>query len=205
MIFPEQFIPLAEETDLIIAIGTWVLRETCRQGRQWLDEGVPALTLSVNVSPHQFRRQDINALVAKVLSETGYPAEYFALEITESGLMENQDKAMGILNDLRVQGIRLVIDDFGTGYSSLAYLKYFPLDVLKIDKNFIDDIPFLQGDTEITATIIAMAHTLGFKVSAEGVETHEQLAFLQAKGCDSYQGYLSGQALSADAFAKLLR
>jgi diguanylate cyclase (GGDEF)-like protein len=205
LIFPEQFIPIAEETDLIIAIGTWVLRETCRQGRQWLDEGVPALTLSVNVSPHQFRRQDINALVAKVLSETGYPAEYLALEITESGLMENQDKAMGILNDLRVQGIRLVIDDFGTGYSSLAYLKYFPLDVLKIDKNFIDDIPFLQGDTEITATIIAMAHTLGFKVSAEGVETHEQLAFLQAKGCDSYQGYLSGQALSADAFAKLLR
>ena len=205
LIFPEQFIPIAEETDLIIAIGTWVLRETCRQGRQWLDEGLPALTLSVNVSPHQFRRQDINALVAKVLSETGYPAEYLALEITESGLMENQDKAMGILNDLRVQGIRLAIDDFGTGYSSLAYLKYFPLDVLKIDKNFIDDIPFLQGDTEITATIIAMAHTLGFKVSAEGVETHEQLAFLQAKGCDSYQGYLSGQALSADAFAKLLR
>jgi len=205
LIFPEQFIPLAEETDLIIAIGTWVLRETCRQGRQWLDEGLPALTLSVNVSPHQFRRQDINALVLKVLSETGYPAEYLALEITESGLMENQDKAMGILNDLRVQGIRLAIDDFGTGYSSLAYLKYFPLDVLKIDKNFIDDIPFLQGDTEITATIIAMAHTLGFKVSAEGVETHEQLAFLQAKGCDSYQGYLSGQALSADAFAKLLR
>lgn len=205
LIFPEQFIPIAEETDLIIAIGTWVLRETCRQGRQWLDEGVPALTLSVNVSPHQFRRQDINALVAKVLSETGYPAEYLALEITESGLMENQDKAMGILNDLRVQGIRLVIDDFGTGYSSLAYLKYFPLDVLKIDKNFIDDIPFLQGDTEITATIIAMAHTLGFKVSAEGVETLEQLAFLQAKGCDSYQGYLSGQALSADVFAKLLR
>ena len=205
LIFPEQFIPIAEETDLIIAIGAWVLRETCRQGRQWLDEGLPALTLSVNVSPHQFRRQDINALVAKVLSETGYPAEYLALEITESGLMENQDKAMGILNDLRVQGIRLAIDDFGTGYSSLAYLKYFPLDVLKIDKNFIDDIPFLQGDTEITATIIAMAHTLGFKVSAEGVETHEQLAFLQAKGCDSYQGYLSGQALSADAFAKLLR
>ena len=205
LIFPGHFIPIAEETDLIIAIGAWVLRETCRQGRQWLDEGLPPLTLSVNVSPHQFRRQDINALVATVLSETGYPAEYLALEITESGLMENQDKAMAILNDLRAQGIRLAIDDFGTGYSSLAYLKYFPLDVLKIDKNFIDDIPFLQGDMEITATIIAMAHTLGFKVSAEGVETPEQLAFLQAKGCDSYQGYLNSQALPAEAFAELLR
>ena len=205
LIFPGHFIPIAEETDLIIVIGAWVLRETCRQGQQWLDEGLPALTLSVNVSPHQFRRQDINALVATVLSETGYPAGHLALEITESGLMENQDKAMAILNGLRAQGIRLAIDDFGTGYSSLAYLKYFPLDVLKIDKNFIDDIPFLQGDMEITATIIAMAHTLGFKVSAEGVETPEQLAFLQAKGCDSYQGYLSSRALPAEAFAELLR
>ena len=112
---------------------------------------------------------------------------------------------MAILNDLRVQGIRLAIDDFGTGYSSLVYLKYFPLDVLKIDKNFIDDIPFLQGDMEITATIIAMAHTLGFKVSAEGVETPEQLTFLKANGCDSYQGYLYSRALPAEAFAGLLR
>lgn len=205
LIFPGQFIPIAEETDLIIDIGDWVLRETCRQGRQWLDEDLPALTLSVNVSPHQFRRRDINALVATVLSETGFPAEQLALEITESGLMENQDKAMAILNDLRAKGIRLAIDDFGTGYSSLAYLKYFPLDVLKIDKNFIDDIPYLQGDMEITATIIAMAHTLGFKVSAEGVETPEQLAFLQEKGCDSYQGYLNSQALPAEGFAELLR
>ncbi len=205
LIFPGHFIPLAEETDLILAIGAWVLRETCRQGRQWLDEGLPPLTLSVNVSPHQFRRQDINALVATVLGETGYPAEYLALEITESGLMENEDNAMTILNSLRAQGVRLAIDDFGTGYSSLVYLKYFPLDVLKIDKNFIDDIPFLQGDMEITATIIAMAHTLGFKVSAEGVETPEQLAFLQAKGCDSYQGYLKSRALPPEAFAELLR
>ena len=205
LVFPGHFISIAEETHLIIDIGAWVLRETCRQGQQWLNEGLPALTLSVNVSPHQFRRQDINALVATVLSETGYPAEHLALEITESGLMDNQDKAMAILNDLRAQGVRLAIDDFGTGYSSLAYLKYFPLDVLKIDKNFIDDIPFLQGDMEITATIIAMAHTLGFKVSAEGVETPEQLAFLQAKGCDSYQGYLSSRALPAEAFAELLR
>lgn len=205
LIFPGHFIPVAEESDLIIDIGAWVLRETCRQGKQWLDEGLPPLTLSINVSPHQFHRQDINALVTAVLSETGYPANRLKLEITESGLMENQDKAMTILNSLRAQGIRLAIDDFGTGYSSLAYLKYFPLDVLKIDKSFIDDIPFLQGDMEITATIIAMAHTLGFKVSAEGVETPEQLAFLQAKGCDSYQGHLYSRALVPEAFAELLR
>ena len=205
LIFPRHFIPIAEETNLISVIGAWVLRETCRQGQQWLDEGLPPLTLSVNVSPHQFRRQDINALVASVLSETGYPAGFLALEITESGLMENQDKAMAILNDLRAQGVRLAIDDFGTGYSSLAYLKSFPLDVLKIDKNFIDDIPFLQGDMEITATIIAMAHILGFKVSAEGVETPEQLAFLQMKGCDSFQGYLNSHALPAEAFAEFYR
>ncbi len=205
LIFPGHFIPIAEETGLILDIGDWILRETCRQGRQWLDEGLPALTLSVNVSPHQFRRKDINALVAAVLNETGYPAEWLALEITESGLMENQNKAMAILNDLRAQGIRLAIDDFGTGYSSLAYLKYFPLDVLKIDKSFIDDIPFLQGDMEITATIIAMAHTLGFKVSAEGVETTKQLAFLLEQGCDSYQGYLHSRAMPAEELAKLLR
>ena len=205
LIFPGQFIPIAEETGLILDIGDWILRETCRQGRQWLDEGLTALTLSGNVSPHQFRRKDINALVAAVLNETGYPAEWLALEITESGLMENQNKAMAILNDLRAQGVRLAIDDFGTGYSSLAYLKYFPLDVLKIDKSFIDDIPFLQGDMEITATIIAMAHNLGFKVSAEGVETTKQLAFLLEQGCDSYQGYLHSRAMPAEELAKLLQ
>ena len=205
LMLPEAFMPLAEETGLIAGIGAWVLRETCRQGRQWLAEGLPALTLSVNVSPYQFRRQDINGLVAEVLSETGYPARSLILEITESGLMEYQDHAMAILDSLRAQGVRLALDDFGTGYSSLAFLKYFPLELLKIDQHFIDRIPLLQGDMEITATIIAMAHTLGFKVSAEGVETPEQLAFLQAQGCDAYQGHLYSQALPADGFSELLR
>jgi EAL domain-containing protein (putative c-di-GMP-specific phosphodiesterase class I) len=134
-----------------------VLRETCSQGRQWLDAGLPPVTLAVNVSPHQFRRGDINTLVTTVLNETGFPPKQLELEITESGLMENQDKATGILTNLRNQGIRLAIDDFGTGYSSLAYLKRFPLDVLKIDKSFIDDIPHSKDDMEIAATIIAMA------------------------------------------------
>jgi diguanylate cyclase (GGDEF)-like protein/PAS domain S-box-containing protein len=205
LIPPIQFIPIAEETGLILAIGEWVLRETCRQGRQWLDAGLPSLTLAVNVSPHQFRRSDICDLVVTVLSETGFPANQLELEITESGLMDNQDNASTILNSLRAHGIRLAIDDFGTGYSSLAYLKHFPLDVLKIDKSFIDDIPFHQDDMEIAATIIAMGHILGFKVLAEGVETPEQLAFLRKKGCDMYQGYIKSRPVPAHEFAELLR
>lgn len=205
LFLPKYFIPIAEESSLITNISAWVFRETCRQGRQWLEQGLPAVTLSVNVSPHQFRYSDINALVAKVLGETGFPAGHLALEMTEKGLMDYQHKAMDILDNLHAQGIGLAIDDFGTGYSSLASLKYFPLDVLKIDKSFIDDIPFLQGNREITATIIAIAHTLGFKVLAEGVETSEQLKFLQEQGCDRYQGYLTSRALPAEAFAELLR
>ncbi len=205
LIPPLRFIPIAEETGLILEIGEWVLRETCRQGRRWLDAGLMPLTLAVNVSPQQFRRGDISSLVATVLHETGFPAEYLELEMTESGLMENQDHVMELLNKLRAQGIRLAIDDFGTGFSSLAYLKHFPLDVLKIDKSFIDDIPHLQDDMEIAATIIAMGHILGFKVLAEGVETLEQLAFLREKRCDTYQGYIKSPPVPADAFVKLLQ
>jgi diguanylate cyclase (GGDEF)-like protein/PAS domain S-box-containing protein len=204
LIPPFRFIPIAEETKLIVEIGGWVLRETCRQGRQWLDSGLPPLTLAVNVSSHQLRRSDICALVATVLAETGFPASQLELEITESGLMKNQDNATAILNSLRTQGVRLAIDDFGTGYSSLVYLKHFPMDVLKIDKSFIDDIPFHQDDMEITATIIAMGHILGYKVRAEGVETTDQLAFLQAKGCDSYQGFINSRPIPAKDFAELL-
>jgi diguanylate cyclase (GGDEF)-like protein len=205
LVSPIRFIPIAEKTGLIMEIGEWVLRETCRQGREWLDAGLPPLTLAVNVSPHQFRRCDICALVTTVLSDTRFPVEQLELEITESGLMENQSNATAILNSLHAQGVRLAIDDFGTGYSSLAYLKLFPLDVLKIDKSFIDDIPFQQDDMEITATIIAMGHILGFKVLAEGVETPEQLAFLLEKGCNSYQGYIKSRPLPAQEFAELLR
>jgi EAL domain-containing protein (putative c-di-GMP-specific phosphodiesterase class I) len=204
LISPIRFIPIAEETGLIVEIGAWVLRETCKQGCAWLAEGFPPITLAVNVSPHQFRRGDICALVATVLEETKFPANHLELEITESGLMENQDNATAILNCLRSQGVRLAIDDFGTGYSSLAYLKHFPLDILKIDKSFIDDIPFLQDDMEIAATIVSMAHILGFKVIAEGVETPEQLVFLQDKGCDMYQGYLKSRPIPAQEFTELL-
>jgi diguanylate cyclase (GGDEF)-like protein/PAS domain S-box-containing protein len=204
LIPPIQFIPIAEETSLILEIGAWVLRETCRQGRQWLDQGLPPITLAVNVSSQQFRRGDICSLAIEVLKDTGFPASQLELEITETGLMECGDKATDILDSLRALGIGLAIDDFGTGYSSLAYLKHFPLDVLKIDKHFIDDIPFHQDDMEIATTIIAMSHTLGFKVLAEGVETAEQLAFLQEKGCDLYQGYIKSKPVPAEDFALLL-
>ncbi len=204
LIPPSVFIPIAEESSLIVKIGEWVLKETCRQGRLWLDRGLPPITLAVNVSPQQFRRGDINALVARVLAETGFPAGQLELEITESGLMENQQNATAILNNLHGQGIRLAIDDFGTGYSSLAHLKHFPLDVLKIDKSFIDEIPHNKGDMEIAATIVAMGHILGFKVLAEGVETPEQLAFLQGSGCDMYQGYFKSRPIPAEEFSLLL-
>ncbi len=205
LISPNNFIPLAEETGLIETIGEWVVYEACRQGKIWMDLGITELTIAVNVSPVQFRRCDLNELVMNALRDTGFPAERLELELTESGLMENQEKVVAILNQLRAQGVRLAIDDFGTGYSSLAYLKCFPVNVLKIDKSFIDDIPQLKDDMEITATIIAMGKILGFKVLAEGVETPEQLAFLEQKGCDIYQGYIKSKPLPADDFLKLLQ
>jgi diguanylate cyclase (GGDEF)-like protein len=204
LIPPNSFIPLAEETGLIEKIGEWVVYEACQQGKIWMDLGITELTIAVNVSPVQFRRCNLNELVTNALRDTGFPAARLELELTESGLMENQANVVAILNTLRAQGVRLAIDDFGTGYSSLAYLKCFPLHVLKIDKSFIDDIPQLKDDMEITATIIAMGKILGFKVLAEGVETPEQLAFLEEKGCDIYQGYIKSKPLPADDFLALL-
>jgi len=202
---PSQFIPVAEETGLIGEIGEWVLWEVCRQGRRWLDNGLTPLKLAVNVSLHQFRHGDIAARLTAILNETGFPAELLELELTESTLMERESEAILVLGRLRALGVRLAIDDFGTGYSSLAYLKRFPLDILKIDKSFIDDIPALDDDKEIAAAIIGMAHTLRLQVLAEGVETEEQLHFLSEKGCDFYQGYFKSQAVPAEAFAALLQ
>lgn len=201
---PWQFINFAEETGFIVAIGEWILRETCRQGKQWLDAGLSPIVLAVNVSPHQFRRSDMPGVVANALKETGFPAHYLELEVTESGLMDNHDKTRLMLDNLRQLGIQLAIDDFGTGYSSLSYLKHFPITKLKIDKSFIDDIPYKQDDMAIATTIIVMGHILGFKVLAEGVETPDQLAFLQEKGCDSYQGYIKSRPLPAQEFEELL-
>ncbi len=203
LIPPGHFIPIAEETGLIADIGAWVLDQACRQGRRWIDAGLPPLTLSVNLAPQQLRHNDIGATVARVLADSGFPSDRLELELTESALMMREGEAEIILRRLRALGIRLAIDDFGTGYSSLAYLKRFPLDVLKIDKRFIDDIPQHQDDKEIAAAIIAMAHTLGLKVVAEGVETTEQLAFLKTLRCDRYQGFLTSPAIPAQEFEVL--
>ncbi len=205
LIPPGQFIPVAEETGLIAVVGAWVLREACRQGQEWIEAGLPPLNLAVNISPYQFRHGDISATVEVVLAQTGFPAERLELELTESALMERETEAVAILTRLRALGVHLAIDDFGTGYSSLAYLKRFPLDLLKIDKSFIDDIPHLQDDREIAAAIVALGHTLRLKVLAEGVENAEQLEFLRAQGCDLYQGYFKSPPVKAEEFAALVR
>lgn len=204
LIPPGRFIPIAEETGLIREIGAWVLRETCRQGRVWLDAGMAPLVLSVNVSAHQISHGNFAELLGEVLRDTGFPSSLLELELTESTLMAEREEMTSLLGRLRERQIRLAIDDFGTGYSSLAYLKRFPLDVLKIDKSFITDVSQNRDDREITLAIISMAHSLGFKVLAEGVETAEQLAFLQTHGCDMYQGYFRSKPVPAADFVHLL-
>ncbi len=205
LIPPARFIHTAEVCGLIDEIDNWVLRETCRQGQRWLAAGFPPLTLAVNLSPYQFLKGGIDETVAKVLRDTGYPAEHLELELTESALMQREAQAISILHKIRGLGVRLAIDDFGTGYSSLAYLKLFPINVLKIDKRFIDDIPLHRDDMEIVNAIIAVAHALRLTVLAEGVENDQQLAYLKSRGCDLFQGYLFGPPMPADEFEKLLR
>ncbi len=204
IVLPSQFIPIAEETGLIWELGEWVLREACRQGQAWLAADLPPLKLAVNLSPYQFRHGNITGTVSDILSETNFPAEYLELELTESALMEREKEAVLILGKLRALGVSLAIDDFGTGYSSLAYLKRFPLNMLKIDKTFIDDIPQQENDKEIITAIIGLGHTLGLMVLAEGVETKEQLDFLRGKGCDYYQGFYKSPPLSSENFEKML-
>ncbi|KQM70229.1 bifunctional diguanylate cyclase/phosphodiesterase [Xylophilus sp. Leaf220] len=202
---PDRFIPVAESTGLIGAIGTWVLAETCRQGRAWRDEGLPPLTLAANVSPRQFHLNDVVGQATQVLQATGFPADCLELEITEGVLVEREEEALDTLEQLRALGVRIAIDDFGTGYSSLAKLKRFPIDVIKIDRSFIGDIPGSADDMAISAAIIAMARSLGMRVIAEGVETPAQLDFLRERHCDMYQGFLLSRALPPDEFAALLR
>ena len=205
LISPARFIPIAESSGLIVKLGEWVLRETCRQGVQWLEEGLPRITLAVNLSPLQLRQGNIVTTVQRILAETGYPAELLELEVTESALMEHGEQGLQILHSLRNLGLHLAMDDFGTGYSSLAYLKYFPLNVLKIDKSFVDDLPDGPNDRKIVATIVQMGQQLGFKVLAEGVERQDQLSLLQELGCDLFQGYFFSKPVPAEQLAALHR
>ena len=201
VITPDKFIPLAEETGLIVPLGRWVLQETCRIGQNWLQQGKPPLTLSVNVSAAQLRGGDFAHDVLKTLERTGFPSTSLEIELTESALMSGDENAIHQLRTLRDNDIRIALDDFGTGYSSLAYLKRFALDVIKIDRSFMEHLAMRRDDREIVTAIIQMGHTLGYQVVAEGVETPEQLAYLKDHGCDVYQGFLCSRPLPADQFA----
>lgn len=205
LIPPSQFIPLAEETGIIIPIGQWVLREASAQCRTWQQSGWKSLRMGVNISPQQFRQINLNATVAEILNETGLEPHFLDLELTESLAMQQVEESMQTLMQLRHQGVQISIDDFGTGYSSLSYLKQFPIDRLKIDRSFIADIATDPNDAAIVVAIIAMAHCLGHEVIAEGVETEEQLKFLKMHGCNEVQGFLFGRPVPADEFSQLLQ
>lgn len=202
---PDRFIPLAEETWLIVPMGEWTLRESCRQMKAWLDAGIQLDRVAVNVSGAQMQRTNIITMVRRVLEETGLSPHFLELELTESFIMSDPSRHIPVLDELRAMGIRLAIDDFGTGYSSLSYLKRLPIDKLKIDKSFIDGLPDKPNDCGIAKAILAMAHTLELKVLAEGVETVQQRAFLSANGCDSVQGYLYSKPLDPAAFQAYVR
>ncbi len=204
MISPVRFIPVAEETGIIVEIGEWVLLNACRAMKHWIDAGLAPIRMAVNVSARQLRRRDFCETVAGALAESGLAPELLELEITESSVMENPEEAIQILQRLGRMGISLAIDDFGTGYSSLAYLKLFPIDHLKIDRSFVADIETDLNDRAIAFGTIALAHSLGLNVIAEGVETDDQLELLRTNGCDEVQGYLFSKPLSgAAAFAFL--
>jgi diguanylate cyclase (GGDEF)-like protein/PAS domain S-box-containing protein len=205
MVPPAQFIPVAEDSGLINRLGEWVLEQACAQAEQWRRAGMPRLQVAVNLSAQQFRREGVAQTVASVLRQTGLPAHCLELEITESVIIQQAGEAVVKLTELNEMDVQLSLDDFGTGYSSLSYLKRFPIDKLKIDQSFVRDISTDPDDAAIVTAIIAMAHSLGLEVIAEGVETAEQLAFLKLLGCDKAQGYYFSKPLPAEEFESLLR
>jgi EAL domain-containing protein (putative c-di-GMP-specific phosphodiesterase class I) len=204
MVPPAEFIPLAEESGLIVPIGLWALREACAQCRAWLDLGHASMQVSVNLSPRQFRQKDIVQAIEAILLETRLPAQALELEITETTIMHSTAHTIGALHELTALGVQISVDDFGTGYSSLAYLKRFPIDTLKIDQSFVHDITSDPDTAAIVQAIIAMAHSLRLKVIAEGVEFTEQANFLRTHGCDQMQGYLIKAPVPADKFLPLV-
>jgi diguanylate cyclase (GGDEF)-like protein len=204
MVSPLRFIPLAEETGLIVEIGRWVLEEAARQCVRWQELALPPVRVSVNVSPAQFTQSAILRDVRTTLASTGLEPDRLVLEVTETLLMANIDEAVALLKAVRALGVRLSVDDFGTGYSSLGYLRWLPLDELKIDRSFVTGLPDEKDSHAIVGAVIAMAHALNLKVVAEGVETERQLAALGALRCDEYQGFLCSKPVPASEFAVLL-
>jgi predicted signal transduction protein with EAL and GGDEF domain len=204
LMLPDQFIPLAEETGLILPLGKWVLEQACTQARAWQKAGLPLKRIAVNLSASQFRERDLTGMIRSILARTGLPPRCLELELTESTVMSDAERAARVLEELSRMGIKISIDDFGTGYSSLAYLKRFPLDKLKIDRAFVRDLDTSANDAAIVRAIVSLAHSLKLQVIAEGVETDLQLAAVRNLGCDQYQGYLCSPPVTADELAKML-
>jgi EAL domain-containing protein (putative c-di-GMP-specific phosphodiesterase class I) len=204
LLYPTSFIPLAEETGLIMPLGEWALETACTQTKRWHDAGHRSLTVSVNLSVRQFQHQQVEGLVARTLRTSGLDAHALELELTESLALQDADAIRATLADLRSMGVRCSIDDFGTGYSGLSYLTRLPIDRLKIDKCFVHEIARGDDDARIVAAVIALAHNLRLGVTAEGVETTEQLEFLRENGCDEMQGFLFSRPVPAEHFEQLL-
>ena len=205
LVSPGDFIPLAEETGLIVPIGEWVLATACSQNKIWQEQGLKNLGIAVNLSARQFADSNLLPKLTRIIHSSGLDPSSLELEITESVVMSHAECAVTVLERLKSIGVRIAIDDFGTGYSSLGYLKRFPIDTIKVDRSFILDIPGDTGDTKIAKAIIAMAHALRLKVVAEGVENAEQLNFLRAQRCDAVQGYFLFRPLPADQVADILK
>ncbi len=205
LVSPIEFIPVAEETGLIVELGEWVLRTACAQNKAWQEAGIPGMRIAVNVSSHQFQRRDLVQTVMQVLNETDLDPSSLEVEITESTAIQDVDHTIAVLRSLRDMGVRVAIDDFGVGHSALSYLKRFPVDVVKIDQSFVRDITIDPDDAAIVTTIITIAHDLKLSVIAEGVETEEQLAFLEKRGCDEMQGFLFSKPLPPAHLEKLLK
>ena len=204
LVSPAQFIPIAEDSGLIVPIGRWVLREACKQARAWMDAGLPPIPMAVNISSIEFRNPNFLASVRTILKETRWDPHHLEIEMTERLLMQNSDSSASVLQALKTMGVQLALDDFGTGYSSLSYLKRFPIDVLKVDQSFVRDISTNSSDAAIIEAIISMGKSLKQRVIAEGIETQEQLTFLRAHHCDEGQGYYFSPPVVAEQFAQLL-
>jgi diguanylate cyclase (GGDEF)-like protein len=204
-ISPATFIPVAEECGLIGAIGAWVVREACRQARAWQLDGLPPLRVAVNLSASQFRQGNIVTMIRDALDAAGLEARFLEVELTESAVMIDPEESIAILEKLSTMGVLVSLDDFGTGYSSMSYLRRFPIDKLKIDRGFINEVMSRPEDASIVRAIVSLAHSLKLKVVAEGVESAEQLEFLKTLGCDQYQGFHFSPALPAPQFEALVR
>ena len=204
-VLPSDFIPLAEETGFIVPLGEWVLRTACAQNKLWQDAGLPPIRMAVNLSSRQFRQEDLVEIVSSALEDCNLSPNYLELELTEGSVMENAEKNISMLHRLKQMGVRLSIDDFGTGYSSLAYLKRFPIDTLKIDRSFVQDLSENSDDAAIVIAIMAMARSLNIKVIAEGLETDAQLQFLDQLGCKEMQGYLISPPVPEHQFVEFLK